>query len=331
MLRILLTRRLFPESEALLERSFRLTRVPRLADGIVTQLTDVVDGAFMDRCPRLRVISQCAVGVDNIDLAAARSRGIAVMNTPGVLTQATADMTWALILAVARRLPESDRMCRQGAFTGWDLELMLGRDLAGGTLGIVGAGRIGAAVAGRAAAFGMRVLVHTRGGAPAGPAWRHARHVGLRSLLSRSDVVSLHLPATPQTHHLIGARELARMKPSAILINTSRGSIVQEHALIAALKSRRLWGAGLDVFEHEPSIPRALRTLDNVVLTPHTASATRGTRGAMAMLAAMNLVEYFAGRPVAGRTVEPGVSARASSWSKPAGPARKERKSARRA
>ena len=307
MLRILLTRRLFPESEALLRRSFRLTRVPRLAAGVVSQLTDVVDGAFMDRFPRLRVISQCAVGVDNIDLAAARSRGIAIMNTPGVLTQATADMTWALILAVARRLPEADRVCRDGAFAGWDLEFMLGRDLAGGTLGIVGAGRIGAAVASRAAAFGMRVLIHTRGGPPAGPAWRGARPVSLASLLSRSDVVSLHVPATPATHHLIGDRELGRMKRGAILINTSRGTIVDERALVAALKKRRIWGAGLDVFAREPRIPRALRALDNVVLTPHIASATRGTRGAMATLAAANLVEYFAGRPDAGRLIEPGV------------------------
>src|SRR2546426_5990075 len=159
---ILLTRRLFPEAEAMLRRTFRRTRRPGLAEGILTQLTNRVDAPFMDRSPRLRVISQCAVGVDNIDLEAARRRGITVMNTPGVLTEAAADMTWALILAVARRVPEGDRVCRAGRYEGWDLEYMLGRDVAGSTLGILGAGRIGAAVARRAAGFDMRVLDHER-------------------------------------------------------------------------------------------------------------------------------------------------------------------------
>ena len=319
---ILLTRRLFPEVESLLRGSFRLTRSPRLADGVLTQLTDPVDARFMDPFTRLRVIAQCAVGVDNIDLKAARERGITVMNTPGVLTRATADMTWALILAVSRRLIEGDRLCRSGGFRGWDLELMLGRDLAGRTLGIVGAGRIGRAVARRAPAFGMRVLFHTR------RLRTRPRCVSLRRLLSESDVVSLHVPASAATHHLIGRRELALMKPGAILINTSRGSIVDEKALIAALGRRALWGAGLDVFEHEPRLPSALRRLDNVVLMPHAASATRDTRLAMAMTAALNLVDFFRGRPDTRRVVMP-VSF-PSSPSSARRPARRRRASARR-
>ncbi|HZI93782.1 MAG TPA: D-glycerate dehydrogenase [Patescibacteria group bacterium] len=302
---ILLTRRLFPEAELLLERAFHRTRNHRLADGVITQLTDPVDARFMDRMPRLRVISQCAVGVDNIELDAARARGITVMNTPGVLTEAAADMTWALILAVARRVVEADRVCRAGAYKGWDLEYMLGREIAGGTLGIIGAGRIGTAVARRAEGFGMRVLYH--GGSAPGAARKMTR-ASLPRLLQRSDVVSLHVPAAPATHHLIGARELALMKRTAILVNTSRGSTVDESALIDALRRRVIWGAGLDVFEREPAIPAALRRLGNVVLTPHVASATRQTRGAMALTAARNLVDFFRRRPDPGRVVTASLS-----------------------
>jgi len=287
---------LFPEAEAVLRRAVRRTRRPHLAAGLLTQLTDRIDGRVLDRSPRLRVISQCSVGVDNIDLEAARRRGITVMNTPGVLTEATADMTWALILSVARRVPEGDRICRSGRYAGWDLEYMLGRRIAGGTLGIVGAGRIGTAVARRAAGFGMRVLFHSRSRTKRPPA-PGMRRVSLRRLLNEPAVVTLHGPAGADTRHMSGRRELSLMKATAILVNTSRGTIVDERALVVSLRRRVIWGAGLDVFEREPRIPAALRRLDNLVMTPHVASATRETRGAMALAAARNLVEFFRGRP----------------------------------
>jgi glyoxylate reductase len=305
---VLVTRSLFPSSRRLLASRFTVLRgraASARARGALVQLTDRVDARFLDALPNLQVISQCAVGVDNIDCREAARRGIAVMNTPGVLTEATADFTWALILAVARRVVEGDRLCRAGGFRGWDLGLLLGMDLSGATLGIIGPGRIGTAVARRAAAFGMRVIAHgARRRDPEGGARGPAR-VTLSRLLSESDVVSLHVPGTDATRHLIGAAALARMKPGAILINTSRGSAVDEKALVAALRSGRLRGAGLDVFEREPAIPAALRRLPQVVLAPHIASATHRTREAMALTAARNLVEFFEGRPEPGRLVVP--------------------------
>ena len=267
---IFVTRRLFPETDTHLARVFRIGR-PGAAEGVITQLTDRVDSEFLDRFPRLRVVSQCAVGVDNIDLTEAARRGLTVMNTPGVLTEAAADMTWALILGVARRVAEADALCRTGSFSGWDLHFMLGREVSGRTLGIIGAGRIGRAVAARAAGFGMRVLYcgRRKSGPPPAPGMTR---VTLPRLLRESDVVSLHVPATPATHHLIGAAELGLMKPTAILINTSRGAAIDETALIAALRAGRLWGAGLDVFAREPRIPATLRRNRRVVLTPHIAS-----------------------------------------------------------
>ncbi len=300
---VLLTRPLMPDASRAAGRLFRVTRSPALAQAALTHLVDRVDGRFFDRHPRVRVVSQVAAGVDNVDLKEAARRGVAVMNTPGVLTETTADLAWALILAVARRIPQADRLCREGRFRGWDPDLLWGRDLNGRTLGVVGAGRIGAAVARRAAGFGMRVLYHRLGAGP--PPAPGARPAGLRSLLRRSDVVTLHVPASPATRHLIGREELARMKPGSILINTSRGTVVDERALIAALRRRRLWGAGLDVFEREPRVPAALRRMPHVVLTPHIGSATRETRTAMAMTAVRNLVDFFAGRPDPDRLVLP--------------------------
>ncbi len=302
--RVLTTRRLLPEAESALRRAVSITRAPRLAEAVIVQLTDRVDAAFLDRFPRARCVSQCAVGVDNIDLAAAARRGITVMNTPGVLTEATADLTWALILAVARRVPEGDRIVRRGAFPPWDLEFLLGMDLQGRTLGVVGAGRIGTAVARRAAGFGMRVIYCRRRRGAAPPA-RGMRRVGFATLLKRADVVSIHVPATPRTHHLIDRRALARMKPGAILINTARGACVDERALLDALRRGRLGGAGLDVFEREPRVPAPLRRLENVVLTPHIASATHGTRAAMALTAARNVVDFLRGRPDPRHIVRP--------------------------
>ena len=271
-----------------------LARALRDADGLLCQLVDRVDAAPLARAPRLRAIANCAVGYDNIDLRAAAARGIVVTNTPDVLTETSADLAFALILAAARRVCEGDRLVRAGRWRGWSPDLLLGRDVHGATLGIVGLGRIGAAVARRAAGFGMRILYHQRRPARRPPAG--ATHTSLARLLASADIVSLHVPLTAATHHLIGARELARMRRDAILVNTSRGAVVDEAALIRALARGRLAAAGLDVFAREPRVPRALCALPNVVLTPHVASATTATRARMAVVAARNLAAALAGR-----------------------------------
>jgi glyoxylate reductase len=265
------------------------------ADALLCMLTDRVDAAVLDAGP-LRVVSNVAVGVDNIDLEAARARGVPVTNTPGALTDATADMAMALLLAVARRVPEGDAMVRRGAFNGWGPMVMLGADLAGATLGIVGPGRIGSAVARRAQAFGMEVIVSDLQDHPElGPA------VPLDELLQRADFVSLHCPLTPATRHLLDARRIALMKPSAFLINTARGPVVDEAALVQALRDGALAGAALDVYEQEPTVHPGLLALPNVVLAPHSASATHRTRDAMARMAASDLVAVLEGRAPAHR------------------------------
>ncbi|MFH1469181.1 MAG: D-glycerate dehydrogenase [Pseudomonadota bacterium] len=262
----------------------------RGARGLLCMLTDRVDGGVLDAGP-LAVVANMAVGTDNLDLAAARARGVVVTNTPGVLTDATADLAMALLLAAARRIVEGDLMVRRGDFVGWGPLVMVGADLAGQTLGIVGPGRIGAAVAHRARAFGMEVVVAARSEHPeVGP------RLPLDELLRVSDVVSLHCPLTSATHHLLDARRLALMKPEAILINTARGPVVDEGALVAALASGRLGAAGLDVYEGEPAVHPGLLALPNVVLAPHSGSATRRTRGTMAAMAAADLVAVLTGR-----------------------------------
>jgi glyoxylate reductase len=260
------------------------------ADALLCMLTDRVDDAVLG-AGSLRVVSNVAVGVDNIDLDAARARGIPVTNTPGALTDATADMAMALLLAVARRVTEGDALVRSGAFNGWGPMVMLGADLSGATLGIVGPGRIGSAVAHRARAFGMRVIISDLHDHPElGPA------LPIDDLLQRADFVSLHCPLTPATHHLLDARRIALMKPGAFLINTARGPVVDEGALALALRERRLAGAALDVYEQEPAVHPGLLDLDNVVLAPHSASATHRTRDAMARMAATDLVAVLEGR-----------------------------------
>ncbi|HXZ86342.1 MAG TPA: D-glycerate dehydrogenase, partial [Myxococcota bacterium] len=235
-------------------------------------------------------VSNYAVGYDNIDLDAATARGIPVGNTPDVLTDATADLAFALLLAAARRLPWADRYVRGGGFTGWRPELGLGLDVTGRSLGIVGLGRIGRAVAERARGFRMQVLLHGRaGGTP------------LAELLSRSDFVSLHVPLTPETRHLIGERELRRMPRHAILVNTARGPVVDEAALVRALREGWIAGAGLDVFEREPALAPGLAELPQVVLAPHVGSATTATRNRMAELAAESIVAALAGQPIPNR------------------------------
>jgi glyoxylate reductase len=262
-------------------------------------LTDRIDAAVMDAAPALRIIANIAVGYDNIDLAAARARNIYVTNTPDVLTEATADFTWGLILSVTRRIPEGERLLRRGEWKGWSLDFMLGTEAGGKQLGIVGLGRIGRAVALRAPAFGMHVAFATLDqdmptSLPIEAAWRR---LGLDELIATSDVISLHLPLTSETRHLIDRRSLLRMKRSAYLVNTSRGPVVDEEALAWALRENLIAGAGLDVYEREPAIHEALLGLENVVLAPHMGSGTVETRTAMADLAARNVLAVLDGRP----------------------------------
>ena len=263
-------------------------------DALVCLLTDTIDVAVLDAAgPSLKVVANVAVGYNNIDVAACRERNIVVTNTPDVLTNACADFTWALILAVTRRLGEGERVVRAGAWAGWALDYMLGMELRGKQLGLVGLGRIGRAVAEKAPAFGMSVAYTARNpvGLPG------ATPMSLDKLLASSDIVSLHCPMTPETKHLIDQKALARMKRSAYLINTSRGPVVDEAALAWALRERLIAGAALDVYEKEPEIHPGLMQLENVLLIPHLASATTETRTAMAALAASNAIAVVGGQP----------------------------------
>jgi len=266
------------------------------ADGFLSMITDAVDAELLDAAPRLRVVSNLAVGYNNIDVAAATARGIVVTNTPGILTEATAELAFALILAAARRVVDLDRRTRAGEWTCWAPLLFLSREVSGKTLGVVGLGRIGRAVARRARAFGMRVLYHSRSRLEAA----EERDLGVEyaekdELLATADFVSLHVPLSAETRHLIGRRELGLMKPTAYLINTSRGPVVDEAALVEALKARRIEGAGLDVYENEPMLAPGLAALDNAVLLPHVGSATVETRTKMARMAAENLLSALRG------------------------------------
>ncbi len=263
------------------------------AQGVVTLLANPVTEAVLSACPYLEVVGNCAVGYDNVDIDAACRRGVWVTNTPNVLTEATADLTWALILAVTRRIVEADGLVRAGRFMGWRLDLLLGRGLQGQTLGVVGWGRIGRAVARRALVFGMKVVFATP--SPPPEPEPPARAVALDELLAASTVVSLHCPLTPATRHLLDHTRLAQMRPGAVLVNTSRGPLVDEDALVAALASGHLGGAGLDVYEHEPTVHPGLLGRADVVLLPHIGSATSETRAAMAELAADNVRAVLAG------------------------------------
>ena len=268
------------------------------AEALLCLLTDRVDAALLDSAPRLRVVANAVVGHEHVDLAACRARGIAVTNTPDVLTDATADLTLALLLATVRSLPAAERSLRAGEFHGWGFWDYLGGDLRERTLGIYGMGRIGRAVARRAAAFGMRILYHGRSRMSAqDEAALGAEPVDFGGLLARSDVLTLHAPLTAQTRHAIDAEALRRMRPGAFLVNTARGALVDEAALVDALRSGRLAGAGLDVYEHEPRIHPGLLELPNVVLLPHVGSATRETRTRMAVLAARNAHAVLTGAP----------------------------------
>lgn len=263
-------------------------------DVLISMLTNQIDKQVMDSNPRLKGICNYAVGYNNIDLAYARKKRIAVTNTPDVLTETTADLTWALILSAARRIIEGDQMMRQRQFKGWEPMLLLGVDVHHKTLGILGMGRIGQAVAARAEGFGMRILYHNNNCYPGELPFK-AECVDLPTLLSEADFLTIHAPLTEQTRHLIGAGELAMMKQTAVLINTARGPILDEAALLKALQKKRIYAAGLDVYEYEPDVIRGLEELPNAVLLPHIGSATIDTRSAMAQLVADNAIAIIKG------------------------------------
>ncbi len=303
--KVLVTREVFDDILEYLSQSFEVTSnqsdVPmdsetfaqKLSDkeGAIITLSDRIDAALLTRCPNLKVVCNIAVGYNNIDLEACTRARVMVTNTPGVLDDTTADFTWALILATARRLTEAEAYLRAGLWDGWKLKQFLGLDVHHATLGIFGLGRIGQAVAKRAVGFEMKVLYHdVRQPPPEIEQICHAHFVSKEELLSQADIVTLHVPYSPATHHLISKKELQQMKPTAILINASRGGVVEDAALIEALHTKTIAGAGLDVFENEPKFNPKFLDLKNVVLAPHIASSSRATRYKMARLAAENLM-----------------------------------------
>ena len=261
-----------------------LTRRIAGKQALIAMLTDRVGADVMDGAPGLKIVANVAVGYENVDIPAARSRGIVVTNTPDVLTGAIAEFTWGLILAIARRIAEGDRVIRRGGWKGWALDFMLGMELQGKQLGLVGRGRIGQAVAAKAPAFGMSAVFAND-------------DMSLDELLVTSDVISVHVPLTAETRHMFDRRAFARMKRSALFVNTARGAVVDEAALEWALRERLIAGAALDVFEHEPHVGEALRSMEHVLLVPHLGSATRETRTAMASLAVRNVLAVLAGEP----------------------------------
>lgn len=265
-------------------------------DGIISVVTDMIDAAFLEAGADLKVVANVAAGYDNVDVPAATRRGVVVTNTPGVVTESTADLTWGLLFSIARRIPEADRYVRADQWKEWQLMALLGHDVHGRTLGIIGMGRIGQAVARRASGFGMTILYHNRHRLPEsveselGAVW-----VELETLLQSADFVSVHTPLSPETRHLIGEKELRMMKPTAYLLNTSRGPVIDETAVIRALREQWIAGAGLDVFEQEPEVPQALKDLENVVLLPHIGSASVASRTRMAVMAAQSAVAVLQG------------------------------------
>ncbi len=267
----------------------------RESDGLLCLLTDQIDREVIYAEPKLKMIASYAVGYDNIDITAATERGIPVSNTPDVLTDTTAELAWALLFSVTRRIVEGDTFTREGKFKGWAPLLMLGQDVTHKTLGIIGAGRIGTAFALKSKGFDMKVLYTDE---QRNEQLEHkigAKKVSLLDLLKESDIISIHVPLITSTYHLIGEKELKLMKKTAVILNTARGPIIDETALIKALKKHWIFGAGLDVYEHEPKLPEELKKLNNVILQPHTGSGTVETRTKMALIAAENLIEGLKG------------------------------------
>ena len=271
------------------------------ADAAIVTLGDRIDTEAIHAATRLKILANYAVGYNNIDLIAARECGLIITNTPDVLTDATADLTWALILATVRRIVEGDALVRSGRWTGWSPTQLLGAEVSGKTLGIIGMGRIGQAVAGRAMGFRMPVRYHSRQPIAASSLPREWEYRTLQDLLREADIVTIHVPLTPATHHLIGARELAWMRPTAFLINTARGPIIDEGALVDALKTGVIAGAGLDVYEQEPAMHSGLAQWKQVVLLPHLGSATLHARVQMGLVCLENIQAVLDGQPALNR------------------------------
>ena len=300
--RIVVSRRIFPELISALREEFEVVdnqqdlawEPPELAaamkdaDAALLTAGERIDAALLDQCPRLKIVANIAVGYNNIDLAACTARGVVATNTPDVLNEATADHAWALLLAAARRVGESERWLRAGNWKRWTFDMFAGAELSGTTLGVLGMGRIGRAIARRARGFSMPVIYHNRSRLVPGDE-DGARYVDFDTLLRTSDHLILVVPYSKAVHHIIGSEQLARMKAGATLVNIARGGVVDDAALVAALRSGHVAAAGLDVFENEPALDPGLLELENVVLTPHIASSTRATRTAMAMLAIDNV------------------------------------------
>ncbi len=283
-------------SDSLEERNVFLERAQGV-DALITDSRVVVNEELFNAAgPGLKVVSNYAVGYNNIDVTAATKRNILVTNTPGVVSNATADIAWALLFSSARRVGEGDRLIRTEVPWGWTPSFLQGRDIVGKTLGIVGAGRIGMTMAKRSRGFDMKIIYTDSSANEAIEKEMGARRVDFETLLREADFVSLHTPLTPETHHLMGAEQFSIMKSTAILINTSRGQVIDEHALADALSTGKIWGAGLDVFEKEPFVTPELMKLDNLVMTPHIGTATTDTRRTMAQMAAQNLLDIMAGR-----------------------------------
>jgi glyoxylate reductase len=307
----LATRPLFPAARAILESNFDVDywpvqeKIPRAellrrvadTDALICLLTEKVDDELLAAAPKLRIVSTVSVGYDHIDVAACTRRNVVVTNTPGVLDETTADLAWALLMAVARRVVEGDAWMRTGTWPGWELDQLLGCDVFGKTLGVVGFGRIGRRVARRALGFQMRVLYYNRSGAEAEVEGElHAEYADMDRLLRESDFVTLHVPLNAETRHLISTSAFEKMKRTAYLINTARGPVVDEAALVRALEEKKIAGAALDVYENEPKADPGLLARSDVVLAPHIGSATIETRTKMAVMAAINAAEFFAGR-----------------------------------
>lgn len=302
--KILVTKPIFPEAieylktrasvdwnsdDRTLPKTELIDRLKRV-DGVLTLITDTIDTEVLEAVPNLRVVSNAAVGLNNIDVAAATRLGVLVTNTPGVVTESTADFAWALLMAAARRVAEGDRFVRSGQWKVFNLQMLLGQDVFGKTLGIIGFGAIGKAVARRAKGFGMSIQYSSSGRVLSPEESEGARAVSLETLLATSDFISVHAPLKAETTHLIGDAAFQLMKPTSVLVNTSRGPVVDEKAMVRALQSGRIAAAGLDVFEREPEVEPELLKLDNVVLAPHIGSASRDTRVRMCMMAAESVI-----------------------------------------